>query len=499
MPLLRRRLFSSLARALLVASFALAAPGFASALYDRDSAVSSLNAGNWNQMVRQDKDVFWLVEFYAPYCGHCKKLAPEYEAAAKEVRSLYSGAIKAKLGAVDCVENERLCAEYDVRGYPAIKAFPAGAERKKNPEPYDGARDAAGIVAFVREKVAGGGPGGADDALAPRLRYVDAHEFLTRRGPAIPPHGAILVTSGETRVPSWFTSVAVKYKKGKTRQVAFAHVVHEDDPGVARNFKIAPDALPAVVFVRTGGDDAAEGGGGGGGGFRVLASDALGAKAGERIRNAKAFVDEQMKASAEALSPTPRFPPRRRPRKVADVKYAALSEENADAECFGKNKRVPGTCVVAFLPAGSREAHDAVMEATAKKYRNDPFAFFWADAAEQAEMMKASFGLDAAKDSPALVAVKTGKRDRFTARAFDSGEALDVKSASAFLDAILGGDARFRGLDEQPTFEPEYLRGALDVAEEAEEAEEEGEEGEVEGEVGAGLRVVADVDEEEVV
>ena len=135
MPLLRRRSFSSLARALLVASFALAAPGFASALYDRDSAVSSLNAGNWNQMVRQDKDVFWLVEFYAPYCGHCKKLAPEYEAAAKEVRSLYSGAIKAKLGAVDCVENERLCAEYDVRGYPAIKAFPAGAERKKNRSP----------------------------------------------------------------------------------------------------------------------------------------------------------------------------------------------------------------------------------------------------------------------------------------------------------------------------------------------------------------------------
>ena len=159
--------------------------------------------------------------------------------------------------------------------------------------------------------------------------------------------------------------------------------------------RMLADALPAVVFVRTGGDDAAEGGGGGGG-FRVLASDALGAKAGERIRNAKAFVDEQMKASAEALSPTPRFPPRRRPRKVADVKYAALSEENADAECFGKNKRVPGTCVVAFLPAGSREAHDAVMEATAKKYRNDPFAFFWADAAEQAEMMKASFGLDAA-------------------------------------------------------------------------------------------------------
>lgn len=68
--------------------------GSAFAMYGANSKVVKLDKNNFKTLVLGSKDT-WLVEFYAPWCGHCKSLAPEWEKAAKALEGFV------KVGAVD--------------------------------------------------------------------------------------------------------------------------------------------------------------------------------------------------------------------------------------------------------------------------------------------------------------------------------------------------------------------------------------------------------------
>ncbi|XP_024912210.1 protein disulfide-isomerase A3 [Cynoglossus semilaevis] len=83
-----------------------------------------------------------LVEFFAPWCGHCKKLAPEYEAAATRLKGIVP------LAKVDCTVHGKTCSKYGVSGYPTLKIFREGEESG----PYDGPRSADGIVSFLKKQ-----------------------------------------------------------------------------------------------------------------------------------------------------------------------------------------------------------------------------------------------------------------------------------------------------------------------------------------------------------
>ncbi|XP_020942596.1 protein disulfide-isomerase A2 isoform X2 [Sus scrofa] len=89
-----------------------------------------------------------LVEFYAPWCGQCKALAPEYSKAAA---LLAAEAAKARLAKVDGPAEPELAEEFAVTEYPTLKFFRDG--NRTHPEEYTGPREAQGIAEWLRRRV----------------------------------------------------------------------------------------------------------------------------------------------------------------------------------------------------------------------------------------------------------------------------------------------------------------------------------------------------------
>ncbi|KAB1221079.1 Protein disulfide-isomerase [Morella rubra] len=115
--------------------------------------VLTLDSSNFTDTV--SKHDFIVVEFYAPWCGHCKKLAPEFEKAASILSSHDPPVILAKVDANE-EANKELASEFEIRGFPTIKILRKGGQIAQE---YKGPREADGIVDYLKKQ---SGPSSAE-------------------------------------------------------------------------------------------------------------------------------------------------------------------------------------------------------------------------------------------------------------------------------------------------------------------------------------------------
>ncbi|KAG4441053.1 hypothetical protein IFR05_003461 [Cadophora sp. M221] len=127
----------------------LAALPVSAGLYGKTSKVIQLDGKSYDRLIAQSNYTS-IVEFYAPWCGHCKNLQPAYEKAAANLQGL------AKVAAIDCDEemNKPFCGQMGVQGFPTLKIVkPGKTPGRPIVEPYEGPRTAKGIVDAVIDKI----------------------------------------------------------------------------------------------------------------------------------------------------------------------------------------------------------------------------------------------------------------------------------------------------------------------------------------------------------
>ncbi|KAJ2704739.1 hypothetical protein FB645_003020 [Coemansia sp. IMI 203386] len=192
-------------------------------MYKRGSVVKQLGVSNFEKVVGKTSQPTF-VKFYAPWCGHCKNLEPEYERAAKKSQAF------AKFYAVNCDEdkNRGLCSQFNVQGFPTLKVFTEKRTKRgsRRAVDYQGERKASSMAKFARSLL---------PDLSKRLDAGDLDEFIAKD--SLPK--AVLLTERKKSSELW-KGVSAELD----RRVRFAQIVN---PGTTAMKRLGVNSLPAIV------------------------------------------------------------------------------------------------------------------------------------------------------------------------------------------------------------------------------------------------------------
>uniref|UniRef100_A0A3Q3LTR7 Protein disulfide-isomerase n=1 Tax=Mastacembelus armatus TaxID=205130 RepID=A0A3Q3LTR7_9TELE len=113
---------------------------------------------------------YLLVEFYAPWCGHCKNLEPIYAEAAGKLKNEEP---VMRLAKVDAPEEMELAEEFEVRSFPTLKLFVNGD--RKEPVNYNGKHTVKGLIQWMKRRSGPGAP--VLDSAESAAQFIDAHNI----------------------------------------------------------------------------------------------------------------------------------------------------------------------------------------------------------------------------------------------------------------------------------------------------------------------------------
>lgn len=362
----------------------------------------------------------------------------------------------------------------------------------------------------------GAAPDPRKSKLCPQLVPEELFAFSRGRHPSSGGAAVAVLFLGATEdpePPEWLSYLAIKLKKGAAKRAALGYMPAPASHAIASSFGVG-EQLPAVVVVSevleefdTGFDEAADANGdeerGDGSVVNRAASSMPPLRTVRFARFAKTLVCAGAKPTStgdadcertrrealfdfidafakhpdvfktEAMPALPRAAGAAPPREVAK-----LTEETEDERCLGLHRskhKKRSLCVLLFTtetggsvasgedgPAenqGRRQMskEHALLLGLSAKYATDPFVFSFVRLDEQPEFAEAFDISPAAALVPALVVLKTGKRNRFAKLQLEHDVAPGDAAAEAFLEGVLGGNARFKRLTELPRVIEELL------------------------------------------
>lgn len=363
------------------------------ALYDSGSKVVQLTAADFESQVINSDEV-WIVEFYAPWCGHCKSLAPEYDKAAKALKGI------AKVGAVDMTVHQSVGAPYNIQGFPTLKIFGAN---KKRPTDYNGERTARGIIDSVvseLKKVATerlGGRSGSSGSQGSHSGHSHGSHSGHSHGSAGDDHAGsedvVELTESnfndlvnqdgigwmiifyapwcghcKAALPEW--NEAAKQMK-KEKLIRFARINCDEHKQTCGNYGIR--GYPTIKWFANGSNEDYNMG-----------------------RDKNSFISF-VEGKKEFISP---------PKPLQEM----VSQEVFNEACIDNDG---GLCIIAFLPSlrdsgeEKRREYIAEIESIKAKHKGKPLSFLWSEGGSNFDF-EDSFGLGFG--FPALIAIHNGKK-----------------------------------------------------------------------------------------
>ncbi|KAM9304909.1 protein disulfide-isomerase A5 [Gastrophryne carolinensis] len=182
---------------------------------DQESAVHHLTEANFDEFLADHPSV--LVMFYAPWCGHCKKMKPDYEKAAE---TLYAEEGVGVLAAVEATAHRSLAERFKVTGFPTLKYFENGEEKYAVPN----LRTEEKIVEFMRKPEAPPPPEPSWEDKPSNVLHLLGDEFretLKKKKHALVMFYAPWCPHCKNAVPD-FTAAAEEFKED--RKIAYAAV-----------------------------------------------------------------------------------------------------------------------------------------------------------------------------------------------------------------------------------------------------------------------------------
>jgi protein disulfide-isomerase A1 len=170
--------------------------------YTRDEGVVVLDTNNFDKALSEFD--YALVEFYAPWCGHCKRLAPEYAQAAQQLAQTNP---EIKLVKIDATIEKDLATRFGIRGFPTLKFFVKGSSA---PIDYEGGRTAPEIIQWLKKRT---GPVSVEvNTLEDAQKYISDNELVG-------------VFFGSTSSPNYGHFLVVA---GSHEDVVFLHTSNQD-------------------------------------------------------------------------------------------------------------------------------------------------------------------------------------------------------------------------------------------------------------------------------